>query len=151
MKQSVPAVIVTIILLCIGFVVLPLYYVSVIQWRNDMEIAYNEARHLTDMIIDTRQFTESMEEDFNLGIATTNCTFTCTVTREVKVVNPDPTRAGETYTSYVATENNREYKQGDFVTVEVKPIGLSPLQTVSLKLMGIDYWSMPISYTARVR
>jgi hypothetical protein len=151
MKQSIPSTVIMIILLCVGLFILPLYYVSVIQWRNDYEIVYNECRNLTDRIIDTRQFTEEMEEDFNLAIAATNNTFTATVVREVKIVNPDPNNPGQTYTSYMVTEENREFKQGDLVTVTIEQVGLSPLQAISSRLMGLSYYNSPVSYTARVR
>ena len=115
MKMSVPSTIVLVILLVAGLYVMPMYFVSIVQWRNDYENMYTYARELTDQIIDTRQFTETMEEDFNLAIASANNTFIGKVTREVKMVNPDPSNPGETYTSYMVIEQNREYKQGDFV------------------------------------
>lgn len=151
MRQSVPSTILTIILLVVGLYILPQYYISVIQWRNDCEIVYNECRNLTDKIIDSRMYTDDMEEDFNLALATTNNTFTATVTREVRIVNPDPAHPGTTYTTYMVTEQNREFKQGDLVTVHVEQVGMSPLQTIARQLLGVYYYECDCTYTGRVR
>lgn len=151
MRQSVPAIVISILVLFLGLFVLPMYYISIFQWRNDYEIMYNECRNLTDRIIDTREYTEEMEEDFNLAVASTNNTFTASVTREVKMVNPDPLNPGSTYTSYMVTDDIRTYKQGDLVTVTIKQVGLSPLQTIASRILGQVYYTSDITYTARVR
>lgn len=149
MKISIPSLILSVIVVFVGLIVMPLYYISVVQWRNDYETIHNEARNLVDKIIDTREYTDVMEEDFNLVIATLNNTFTAKVTREVKVVNPDG--AGGTYTTYIVTDDNDEYAQGDFVTVTVEQVGVSPWQALSLRLLGVNSYRDKVVYSGRVR
>lgn len=149
MKISIPSLILSVIVVFVGLIVMPLYYISVVQWRNDYETIHNEARNLVDKIIDTREYTDVMEEDFNLAIATLNNTFTAKVTREVKVVNPDG--AGGTYTTYIVTDDNDEYAQGDFVTVTVEQVGVSPWQALSLRLLGVNSYRDKVVYSGRVR
>lgn len=149
MKISIPSLILSVIVVFVGLIVMPLYYISVVQWRNDYETIHNEARNLVDKIIDTREYTDVMEEDFNLAIATLNNTFTAKVTREVKVVNPDS--AGGTYTTYIVTDDNDEYAQGDFVTVTVEQVGVSPWQALSLRLLGVNSYRDKVVYSGRVR
>lgn len=149
MKISIPSLILSVIVVFVGLIIMPLYYISVVQWRNDYETIHNEARNLVDKIIDTREYTDVMEEDFNLAIATLNNTFTAKVTREVKVVNPDG--AGGTYTTYIVTDDNDEYAQGDFVTVTVEQVGVSPWQALSLRLLGVNSYRDKVVYSGRVR
>lgn len=149
MKISISSLILSVIVVFVGLIVMPLYYISVVQWRNDYETIHNEARNLVDKIIDTREYTDVMEEDFNLAIATLNNTFTAKVTREVKVVNPDG--AGGTYTTYIVTDDNDEYAQGDFVTVTVEQVGVSPWQALSLRLLGVNSYRDKVVYSGRVR
>ena len=149
MKISIPSLILSVIVVFVGLIIMPLYYISVVQWRNDYETIHNEARNLVDKIIDTREYTDVMEEDFNLAIATLNNTFTAKVTREVKIVNPDG--AGGTYTTYIVTDDNDEYAQGDFVTVTVEQVGVSPWQALSLRLLGVNSYRDKVVYSGRVR
>lgn len=149
MKISVPSLIISIIVVFTGLIILPMYYISVVQWRNDYESIHNEARNLVDKIIDTREYTATMEEDISLAMATLNNTFTAKVTREVKVVNPDG--KGGTYTTYITTDNNKEYAQGDFVTVTIEQLGVSPWQAISMRLLGINSYRDKVVYSGRVR
>lgn len=151
MKQTVPSSIVLIIAIVIGIIVMPAYYIGIVQWRNDQEVCIVEARNLVDKIIDTRSFTSEMESDFNIALASMNGTYTAEVTHEIMMVNPDPTNPGGTYTSYVITNDLENWNQGDYVTVTIRPVGLSFLQAVSLKLLGASYTTQPVTFKARVR
>ena len=149
MKMSIPSLVLSVIVVFVGLVIMPLYYISVVQWRNDYEAIHNEARNLVDRIIDTREYTDLMEQDFNLALASLNNTFTATVTREVRVVNPDG--HGGTYTTYISTDDNEEYAQGDFVTVTVEQVGMSTWQSLSLRLLGVNSYRDEVIYSGRVR
>ncbi len=157
MKQTVPSIVVLLIAIVVAIVITPVYYIGIIQWRNDQEICIVEARNLADKIIDTRQYTTEMESDFNLALATMHGTYTGEVKREIMMVNPDPNydssdpEASKTYTSYVVTDDLSHWNQGDYVTVTIKPVGHSLLQSISMRLLGAYYDTDPISFKGRVR
>ena len=64
-------------------------------------------------------------------------------------MNPDG--KGGTYTTYITTDNNKEYAQGDFVTVTIEQLGVSPWQAISMRLLGINSYRDKVVYSGRVR
>lgn len=111
----------------------------------------NEMQSFLDQTIDSRQVTENQLEELYLGISGLGPVCDVEVERYVRVVDPDPKQTGGIYTTYVYSENNRTYNQGDKVKVHVKAIGYTGTQkflrsTIGLWLPQIDY-----TFAGRVR
>ena len=111
----------------------------------------NEMQSFIDEVIDTRAVTDKQLEDLYLGISGLGPICDVEVNRYVRVVDPDPINQGKIYTTYVYSENNKEYNQGDKVQLRVHAIGDTSAARILRPIIGA--WIDPIDYTftARVR
>lgn len=111
----------------------------------------NEMQTFIDEVIDTRAVTDSQLEELYLGISGLGPICDVEVSRYVRTVDPDPVNAGKIYTTYVYSENNTEYNQGDKVSLRVHAIGYTGAAKMLRPFIGA--WVAPIDYTftARVR
>ena len=162
MKLSVPALVISTIILFLGFIVMPTYYMGCVQWRDDMTIVQNSTRNFVDQIIDSGQITKDMEADFNLALASCSSMFTYEVVHEVKVTDPDPilddpaTPEDEsdpyhTITKWVYTEDVVNFNTGDFVTVKVEQITTNFFQRIAANMLGMFYTKKDCTLTGMVR
>jgi hypothetical protein len=138
----------------LGFILLlvtPMYYFSIIQWAKAETVALTAARNLIDEVIDTKEMDDVALANFNMELAALSGYYTATVTRQVKVVNPDPLSPGETYTTYMMVDNNKEYDQGDFIIIEIEPLGVNISQTIARTLMGFQIPDNGVVLAGRVR
>lgn len=111
----------------------------------------NEMQSFIDETIDSRQITDTQLEDFYLSISGLGPVCDVEIERYVKVVDPDPKRAGGIYTTYVYSDDNRTFNQGDKVKVRVKAIGYTGIENMMRSSVGT--WLPRIDYTlaGRVR
>lgn len=111
----------------------------------------NEMQTFIDETIDSRQVTDAQLEDLYLGISGLGPVLDVEVSRYVRVVDPDPKIDGGIYTTYVYSDDNRVYNQGDKVKLRVHAIGYTGTQKVLRSTIGA--WLPKIDYTfsARVR
>lgn len=111
----------------------------------------NEMQSFIDQTIDSRKVTDEQLEDLYLGVAGLGPVVDTEVERYVKVVDPDPATTGGIYTTYVLSDNNRTYNQGDKVKIRVHAISYTGSErllrsTICLWLPAIDY-----TFVGRVR
>lgn len=111
----------------------------------------NEMQTFIDETIDTRKVSDLQLQDLYTGIAGLGPVLDVEVTRYTKVVDPDPTKAGGIHTTYVLSDDNTTYNQGDKVKVRVHAISYTGAEkmmraTVGLLLPQIDY-----TFVGRVR
>lgn len=111
----------------------------------------NEMQQLCDKVIDTRELTEDQLADFYLSISGLGPTVDAEVVRYVRVVNPDPKKPGGLYTTFVYSENNTEYNQGDKVRITVKAIRYTGPQRILYGLVRIKSRDINYTITERVR
>lgn len=111
----------------------------------------NEMQSFLDETIDSRQITDTQLEDLYLGISGLGPICDVEVERYVRTVDPDPKKAGSIYITYVFSENNREFNQGDKVKIRVHSINYTGAEKLLRATVGL--WLPPIDYTlaARVR
>jgi len=144
----------SVLAIFLGFILLlvtPMYYFSIIQWAKAETVALTAARNLIDEVIDTKEMDDAALATFNMELAALSGYYTATVTRQVKVVNPDPLNPGETYTTYMTVDNNKEYDQGDFIIIEIEPLGVNISQTIARTLMGFQIPDNGVTLAGRVR
>lgn len=111
----------------------------------------NEMQSFIDQTVDSRKVTDEQLEDLYLGVAGLGPVVDTEVERYVKVVDPDPATTGGIYTTYVLSDDNRTYNQGDKVKIRVHAISYTGSErllrsTIGLWLPAIDY-----TFVGRVR
>lgn len=150
MKDIISSILATI-LAVIMLGITPLYYVGIIQWTRSEIIALSETSNLIDEVIDTRELRESTLKEYNINLASTSEYYTAKITRQVRVINPDPLNKGKTYESYVTVDDISTFNQGDFIIVEVKAIGNGTAQVIAQSLLGLGLGDMDFTLAGRVR
>lgn len=151
MKSSVVGMTVALIILVMLEVVTPFYYIGIIQWARSENEMMSDVTSLVDKVIDTRQLTDDMLADFNLALAAKPLNYTATITRETRVVNPDPQNPGKTYTTYVLADDISQWYQGDIITVHVETFGESIYTVISNRIMGLGTGQNSFQVSGRVR
>lgn len=150
MKNVISSVLSAIAIVILLFVT-PAYYVGVIQTARAQSAALSYTRDLIDTVIDTRQLTTDTLEDYTLNMATTTEYYKFTITRKMRVVNPDPVEAGQTYSTYINVDDTSIYNQGDRIIVKVEPIGTNLFQSLSSSLIGLNVSAEGFTLVGRVR
>lgn len=151
MRSSVIGTVVSGILVILLLVVTPLYYIGIVEWAKAENEVIADTRNLIDEVIDTRVLTDDMMADYNLSLAAKSNYYRATITREVKVVNPDPLNPGKTHTNYMVVDDITNWNKGDLITVKVEQVGTNYFRTISRAMLGLDIQSNDIQMTGRVR
>lgn len=152
MRQSIIANVLAVIILFISLIILPSYFIGVINWRNDMNICQSAARNFVDMVIDNGKISERALSDLNLSIASCSGDYSYEYYREEKVVNPDG-NSGEYITTWVHVEvdEDTEWQVGDLCTIVITQRGTNIFQRVANSLLGMSWNSIEIRLTGMVR
>ena len=153
MRSSPVAIAISIVILFIGLIVLPSYYIGIVNWRNDMDTAMTAGRDFIDKAIDTRQISQDMEDDLNLALAGCSAHFSYSVVREIPITNPTAGNNGkETYPSYIQSENlKEEFQTGDIITIEIKQESDTLFQRIAQTFLSTAYAKKTIRFSAMVR
>lgn len=153
MRQSIVSNVIAIIILFVSLIVLPAYFIGIINWRSDMNTCQTAARNFVDMVIDNGKISEKALTDLNLSIASCSGDFVYEYYREEKVVNPDPDHSGQYITTYahVEVDQNTEWRTGDIVTIVVTQKSMNLFQRLSNALMGASYNNIEIRLAGMVR
>lgn len=146
MRDSIIGKVIGVIILFYSLIVLPTYFVGVIQWRNDMNTCQAAARNYVDMIIDNGQITERAVTDLNLSLGSCYSTFTYNVYREEKITNP----TGTSWV-YVDIEDDTVWRTGDIVTIEITQEGSNIFQSLSAMMLGTSYQKVDVRLAGMVR
>lgn len=149
MKISIPGIFLSSILIFIAVNVVSIYFISVVMWRNDLNIVQNETRNYIDKIIDTRTNSIDAEEDYKLALAGCNGTFTYQLLHEAKATNPDG--KGGTITSWVATKENTLWNKGDIVSIKVTQESLNVFQKIAANMFGMNFMNTEVNMAGMVR
>lgn len=139
-------------LLCfIMLFVMPFTWVTLSNEMVARRTIMNEMQSFIDETIDSRQITDAQIEDFYLGISGLGPVCAVEIERYVRTVDPDPMNPGEVRVTYVFTENNRTFSQGDKVKVRVHAISYTGAERLLRSTVGL--WLPTIDYTfaGRVR
>ena len=151
MKSSIMGQVVGILILFIGLIILPTYYIGIVNWRDDMNTCQNAARNCVDMVIDNQQITDKAVSDLNLELAGCNSTYVYTVYREEKVTNPDGQGGFITTWNHVEITDDTVWRQGDIVTIEISQRGLNIYQRISALMLGTGYTKIDVRLSGMVR
>jgi len=151
MKTSVVGLVLCVFVVLMGVVVLPMYGMAVHQHLKSETEMMSEVAEFIDEVRDTRVLTDDMIADFNLALAAKTNNYTATITRRIKVTNPDPLNPGEVRSTYMVTDNISTWEQGDIIIVEVESFGQTPFSVITSRLMGLNVGNSEFRLAGRVR
>ena len=151
MKSSIASMIITIVTLIIGLVVVPIYFKSMENARDDKVRVQNAVRNFIDVCIDNQKIPEEAIADLNLELAACSANYVYTIYRDQKVVTPDG-KGGYTV-SWVTVEVHPgdTLVRGDFVVVEAKQDNLSIFQRLSAIMSSASFDKGKVRRSAMVR
>lgn len=152
MRTSIASMAVQVFILFISLVVLPIYFMSIIQYYIDVNRIQTAERNFVDYVIDNRQVSESALSELNLSIAAVSTPVRVSIERETRIINPGST-AGAVDVSWTAAEydENTIWSQGDLISVEVKQESANIMQQLSSLFLGSSYNNLNMRVTAMVR
>lgn len=153
MRYSVVGTILGIVILFLSIIVLPAYFVGIVNWRDDLNTCQTAARNFVDQVIDNEQITDRALSDLNLSLAGCHSTFTYEYFREEKVTNPDPAHPGQSLTSWSNTivDDSTVWRQGDIVTIVIEQQGMSLYERLAGAILGTAYSKVSIRLSGMVR
>lgn len=140
-----------VILAFILLFIAPFTMVTLSQEMVARRTILNEMQSFIDETIDSRQVTDQQLEDFYLGISGLGPILDVEISRYVRTVDPDPVEEGEIYVTYVYSEDNRTYNQGDKVSVRVHAIGYTGTQKFLRAITGLFLPQIDYTLAGRVR
>ena len=140
-----------VILAFILLFIAPFTMVTLSQEMVARRTILNEMQSFIDETIDSRQVTDQQLEDFYLGISGLGSIVDVEISRYVRTVDPDPVEEGEIYVTYVYSEDNRTYNQGDKVSVRVHAIGYTGTQKFLRAITGLFLPQIDYTLAGRVR
>lgn len=150
MKNVIGTVLSAVAIIILLFVT-PTYYLGIMQMAKSQSAALSYTRDLIDTVIDTRQMTQDMLEDYTLNMSSTTEFYKFTITRKMKCIMPDPVEEGQTYTTYITVDDISNFNQGDRIIINVEPVGSNLYQNLSASLMGMTISSEGFTLVGRVR
>lgn len=149
--ENLAGKVIGVILVFLMLGITPLYYTSIIETARDQELIMNATQQLIDVVVDTGQLTQAVLDNYYTTLATANGYYNATIIHKIKVVNPDPSNPGSTYTSYVVVDNINFYERGDEIIVKVDTLGESYYQKITRSLLGLSVIKEGFTLAGRVR
>lgn len=118
----------------------------------DSRAAIADVTNFIDSVVDSRHITDSMLKELNSKLASYSILFDYEITREMRVVDYDPSNKNtKTATYWIVADDNRNYLQGDHITVRIFKVGHSSSSMVSSRLASIFIPDLDYTFSARVR
>ena len=153
MKINIVTITGGIIILFFGLVILPMYYIGILNWRTDAVNTQIAARNFVDMVIDNGYVTEKALTDLNLTLSGCYGTYTYEYYRDEKVTNPNPDDPSKAEVSWIKTEVTEDtvWRSGDIITIVIKQRGVNLLQRISMNFLGSSYNTLDIRLAGMVR
>ncbi len=152
MKVSIAGMATQIFILFFSLIVLPIYFMSIIQYYKDVNRIQVAERNFIDYVIDNRQVSNAALSELNLSVAAVSTPVTVSIKREIRVINPGST-AGAVDVAWIAAEydENTIWDQGDLITVVIEQEQANIMQQISSVFLGSSYNNLKFQLTAMVR
>ena len=151
MRNSLVANVLGVILLFLSLIVLPTYFIGIVNWRDDMNTCQTAARNFVDMVIDNGQITEKAISDLILSLASCTSTFTYEYYREEKTTNPDGAGGSVTTWNYAEVSPDTVWRSGDICTIVITQRGMSVYQRIAAAILGTASNRIEIRLSGMVR
>lgn len=150
MRNSIIGSIISIIILFIGLIVLPIYYMGIITYRDDLNKVQNAGWEFIDKVSDTGIVSEGTLADLNLAIAACSSTYEISVIKEAKVTNPTGV-GNETITEWIYSENIDDWNSGDIITLRINQTNRNLFQRISAGVVNVLYNMKDMTFSAMIR
>lgn len=153
MKISIAGMVTQVVILFLGIVILPIYYMSIIQYYKDVNRIMVAERNLIDYVIDNKQVADSVLSEFNITTAAVSTSVDVTITRETRVIDPSEDSPSKVDVKWVAVDWDKDtvWLQGDLITVNVKQDSSNIMQQISGIFLGSMYSNLDMPMTGMVR
>ena len=153
MKISIAGMVTQVVILFLGIVILPIYYMSIIQYYKDVNRIMVAERNLIDYVIDNKQVADSALSEFNITTAAVSTSVDVTITRETRIIDPSDDSPSKVDVKWVATDWDKDtvWLQGDLITVNVKQDSSNIMQQISGIFLGSMYSNLDMPMTGMVR
>lgn len=139
------------VIMCFIIIVLMLSAVMVSEQLQARRSIAAEVTNFVDEVTDTGVLNEKHVADLYLACSAYGPLVDVQVLRYVKVVNPDPTKPGETYLTYVASEDIYHWNRGDLLKVKVTEVGPTGLASFLYRVIGLNMAPVDFSLAGRIR
>lgn len=142
-----------VVILFLGIVILPIYYMSIIQYYKDVNRIMVAERNLIDYVIDNKQVADSALSEFNITTAAVSTSVDVTITRETRIIDPSADSPSKVDVKWVAVDWDKDtvWLQGDLITVNVKQDSSNIMQQISGIFLGSMYSNLDMPMTGMVR
>jgi hypothetical protein len=110
-----------------------------------------EVTNFVDEVTDASTLDQRHAADFYLACSAYGPVVDVQILRYVRVVNPDPKHPGETYTTYVASEDIYHWNQGDILKVKIIEIGATGISRFIYNTLGLLLAPIDFSLAGRIR
>ena len=153
MKISIAGMVTQVVILFLGIVILPIYYMSIIQYYKDVNRIMVAERNLIDYVIDNKQVADSALSEFNITTAAVSTSVDVTITRETRIIDPSDDSPSKVDVKWVAVDWDKDtvWLQGDLITVNVKQDSSNIMQQISGIFLGSMYSNLDMPMTGMVR
>lgn len=149
--HDIPGKMLGVFLAFVLIVVAPFVITVTTTEMLDRRAAYMTMCEFVDGVIDSREITDSELKEFNSKIQSYGMTMDYTITREMRSVDPDPINPGEYVRTYIPTEKNMKYNQGDHIILRVHALGYSSSSSLAHSLVGMFVEDFDETIVARIR
>lgn len=157
MRISIPGLCLVVAMYCVEFLLFTYYVIGCHSYISSWHMMLNSTRDFVDEVIDTREITPQMEQDFNLALASGEVVYRAEIYREVKKIDPDPlnlgtdTTTGGTVTSWITVDDYSTFNTGDRITVETQAVSVGPYEAIANLILRLPADTSKIVKQARVR
>lgn len=151
MRFSVPGIALAIVLYAIEFLGFTFYVAGCHQYITSYHFMLNETRNFVDDVIDTKEITPQMLEDFNIALASSEVVYSAEIYRYIRTVNPDPVHSGQTITRWTMVDDSSKFNSGDRIQVVCTPVSVGAYQAIANTFLHLPMDRTTIIKTARVR
>lgn len=149
--HDIPGRVIGLVLAFVLTIVMPFVTVTVENEMLDRRLIIRDVSNFIDEVIDSRNITDSMLEEFNVNLASYGMTVDYEIKHYKRSVNADPTSDSDYYVSYIQSDDIRNYAKGDKISIRVYTVGYSATESIAHKLTGMFVRDLDETITARVR
>lgn len=139
------------VILAFVLIILMLSNVMVADQLQARRSIVAEVTNFVDEVTDTGTLTEKNKQDLYLACNAYGPVCDVHIVRYMRIIEPDPSKPGQTYTTYAATENIDIWEQGDLCKVEVEEVGYTGLAYFLYSVLGLNMRPVDFSFTGRIR
>ena len=152
MRISIAGMATQVFILFISLIILPIYFMSIIQYYKDINRIQTAERNFVDYVIDNRQVSDAAMSELNISIAAVSTPVTVSIKRETRIIDPSTTLGeADVQWVYVEWEQGSRWLQGDLVTVEVKQEAANIMQQIAAVFLGSSYNNLNMRLVGMVR